>query len=332
MLVTADLHLREESAEVVLGEVLPGLFDLARELDQNMVAILGDLWHLRHQVSVGLLNAVRDQFKRCGVKVLLLPGNHDQVDVHGRNALEVLGDLFNVEVFTEPTMNQWGAWMPYRKDPAEMVAYIQNMLEDLDREGWPRVLYLHGGIRGATMNSHIFDDVGIPLEVLEPWEVVVCGHYHRAQEIGKVRYVGSPWQTRADEAGQEKGVWLVPDRQPYKPDGMKFLPQTWGPRHHLIELTEGAALNLEDIRPQDIVRVKTAAGVDVAAVGAELAKAGIARHTVTPEVEAAQARLEVSPDAGMGAYARAYAELQHGDLALEGLLEVLAEIQAGGAP
>lgn len=324
MLLTADLHLREESADVVLREVIPGILDLATRYDENTVAILGDLWHLRYRVPVSLLNAVAETFEAWGLNVVLLPGNHDQVDVYGRNAMEVLGALPNVEVFSEPTVNASGAFLPYRKDPGLMVELSQKLLA----QAAVKILYTHAGVRGAAQNGSIYDADGIPLEALVGWDLVVTGHYHRHQRLGNVVYLGSPWETRADEAGDPKGVWRVPDFTTYTFEQMERIETRWGPKHYRFELGQGETLDLSQVGARDIVRVATAAGVDVEAVGAALVKAGVKQHTVTPEVAINQARLEVAPESPMDAYAQAYAEIKSGDLALEGIVDVFKEIKA----
>jgi hypothetical protein len=42
--------------------------------------VAGDFWHLRGALRVDVLNAVMAQLAQWTVPVVLLPGNHDQVD------------------------------------------------------------------------------------------------------------------------------------------------------------------------------------------------------------------------------------------------------------
>ena len=56
------------------------------------------------------------------------------------------------------------------------------------------------------MNSNIQDEDGLPQDVFAKFDKVLCGHYHKQQNVGSnITYLGSPWMTRADEAGQPKG-------------------------------------------------------------------------------------------------------------------------------
>lgn len=315
MILTGDLHLREESAGVIFDEVLPGIYQIAQDRQERHIVILGDVWHVRYQVPVLLLNRLADTFRIWtygGFDVVLLAGNHDQVDVHGHNALEVLTEIDGVEVITEPCWMNGFVWVPYRKDPLDLIR-ILGELSAVTPASPILHAFMHAGVTGAMQNDSVYDSEGVPLEALASWSSVVCGHYHKPQDIGNVRYLGSPWQTRADEAGQEKGVWIAPDdSEAFCLESMEFLPQRWGPRYHNIVLDQDAQLDVSGIDKRDIVRVKTAEGVDPVAAGKILVQAGIEHHTVTPTVEAPQERLDVVQGSPLEDYVRSYLELKLG--------------------
>ena len=107
MLIFSDLHLRDESADLVLGTILPGILKAAHEHQEKVIACLGDVLHFRYRVPAPLLNGLRDWCLKCveeGMELIFLPGNHDQYDLEGRNALEPLGSIPGVTVHTHPTL------------------------------------------------------------------------------------------------------------------------------------------------------------------------------------------------------------------------------------
>lgn len=329
MIIFSDVHLREESANVVLGEVLPGIYQACLERQDYEVACLGDLFHFRYKIDARIQNAVKDEFRRWaqgGIRLRILPGNHDQYDVAGRNVLELFDHLPNVKVYSEPTWDEDGYWIPCRKNPDVVLAALAT---PPPRPDMPPVLFLHQGIRGALMNDSVTDQEGIPLAALgDRWRTVLCGHYHKHQRVGeRVWYIGSPWQTGVLEAGQPKGfcAWLGGQ--------LHFCERHWGPRYHTFEVEAGQSLDLSGVSSRDEVRVKTkGAGAEKAAeqIGARLVQVGVSRHTVTPEMQRVEARLAVADGASLQQYAEAYVGVTHGDLDPGHLLRVFHELTALG--
>jgi len=326
MIIIADLHLKEESAGVILGEVLPGIFQACIARNEHEVVILGDVLHFRYKVDARLQNTLKDEFKRWGeaqINVRILPGNHDQYEVSGRNALELFNEMPNVRVYSEPTWTSEGLWIPYRKDTEALKAALRSSCT-----GSCNTLFMHHGVRGAWMNDNVQDNEGVLLESLEPtrWDAILCGHYHKHQKIGEnFWYVGSPWQTTANEAGQVKGYVV------YSGKAVEFVPMAWGPRFHRFEVAAGQPIDLRGVNARDEVRIKTTGpGAEAAALvlGKQLAEAGLARHIVTPEIEPMQARLNVQPGATLEHYAQAYVDQIGSDLDKGQLMATYRELTA----
>lgn len=325
MLLFSDLHLREESEDTVFEEVLPGILQAALDRNEKVIACLGDVLHFRHRVVVRLMNRLRDELRRWGsqgIEVIILPGNHDQIDYQGRNALEHLDDLKNVSVYTEPQWDEHGLWIPYRKRNEDIEAALRISSHAFPRRGVPpMVAFMHCGVRDAWMNDNIQDSEGLPASVFQTFNRVLCGHYHKHQDVGgKISYIGSPYQTKADEAGQNKG-YAIWDGQ-----NLEYVMTHWGKRYHRFELKSGQELDLSGVDPKDEVRVTTAAGVDPDAIGKALAKAGIERHTVTPAVQVSEQRLDVGDGASMAEYAVAYVSQQETSLDSDKLMGVFTEL------
>lgn len=316
MIVFSDLHLREESEKTVFEQVFPGLFAAAsKDFDKTLVC-LGDFFHLRYRVPVHLQNQVLEfleALERSGIRLLLLPGNHDQINIAGENALEVFRRFPNVEVFTEPTWNDYGYWIPYRKNPEDIAYALEQGAKT--QGGRPAVLWLHHGVRGAYMSPQVQDTEGLPVDYFKGW-FVLCGHYHMRQKVGSVYYIGSPYQTTASEAGQEKGyaVW--------KPSTFElaFANMDWGKRYHNLGVVNGE-VDLSAVRPGDEIRAVTPPGVDPQALGKSLEVSG-AKCVITPQVEIAGGRLPVKEGSGLGEYAREYVEQFAGTLDKDKLLVI----------
>jgi len=266
--IFSDLHLREASEEVCF-RVLAAIEALAIEHGSHVV-FCGDWWHLRYQVNVRILNRVADLMRRWeynGISIDLLVGNHDQVDVKGGNALEVLeydGDpesSTQLRVWTEPGYDQARGWgfVPYRKDPDEQL----RALAEVAAKG-VTTIFGHFAIKGALMNNGTKDRDG--LELPGGSYRLVLGHYHMAQTGPQGRYVGSPYQTSFGEAGNVCGCLLLDD----KLGNLKFHQLDVGaPLHHIVEWDPATQPEPPENpgRPGDFVRLDIKASQEMLVSG-----------------------------------------------------------------
>jgi DNA repair exonuclease SbcCD nuclease subunit len=258
LLLFSDLHLRPESQETCF-QILDDVLITATHLGVGAIGFLGDFFHLRYQVPVHLVNWVAlwvERVKKAGKELILLPGNHDMINDQGENALQVFTE-WGACVYSEPTIDKWGAWLPYRRDPS----VVREQLTVLAKSSVVR-LFAHIPVQGARMNNLLLSQDGVLPVDLGGFKRVYLGHFHGRQYFlgGAVRYVGSPWQTRADEAGQQKGYeLLVGDEDP------KFIPRIFGPRYHVIqgETQEQCLASLAQLNPssQDIIKVRAPTNV-----------------------------------------------------------------------
>jgi len=318
MIVSADIHLREESERTIFEEVLPGL-EAAALGDDQVVALLGDIYHLRYRVSVRLQNRLFDFLARSKSAWVLLPGNHDQINTQGEHALEVFRELHHVDVITEPKWDQRGLWIPYRKDLED----IKRALGMSKPAHCPAVAWMHHGVKGAFMNSSRRDMEGIPTEYFNEFKRVFCGHYHMPQDLGFLSYIGSPYQTRADESGQQKryGVWDAARCE------MVWAQVNWGRKFHRVTVGPHTPLVMpENARPDDDIRIQVEAGVHPDVLGKSIADQGFTNFVITPIQKAAEARLKVDPNKGMESYAQGYVDQFGGDLNSDGLMALYREV------
>lgn len=308
LLLFSDLHLRPETEEVCF-QVLDHVLEQAQGGTYNAVGFLGDFWHLRYQIPVFLLNRVAEWVQKITKEVddlFILPGNHDQINVVGENALEIFA-AHGARVYTDPTYNAWGGWMPYRKDQAE----VKENLAWLRKESPQKVLFAHLPVRGAMMNNLVMDEAGLPTTVFKGWQRVILGHYHKRQAWlnGAMCYVGSPWQTRADEWGQPKGyaIWDAHHRD------LEFVDTHWGPKHHRLEFPTLAQLatwwaqNPMLIKSQDHVKLTMPTETDAMTAAKWLHEQGVQKIvTAAKDVVVAQPRFAFKKGTTLTEYAHQY--------------------------
>lgn len=326
MLVFSDLHLREENAELVLQTVLPGLVKLAKAQGCFDIGCLGDFWQVRHTIPVWLLNRVRDMLRDCvereEITWRLLSGNHDQVDVDGRNALESLAGP-GIEVYSGLAQDAYGIWVPYRKEKAQQLELIRRAAAVPGAA--ERVLFGHFGVVGAQVAGLGEMADGIQLSELSGFWRVLLGHYHRPQtvvgrtpeKVFPVEYIGSPYQVNASEANESKHVLLIEA----KGDRSERVPVRFGARYWQLYAETGRQLQenvqMLGVEKGDIVHLEVCEGAHLGDMATVLHAFGVERHTISHRVKAAAPRLQVQPSTPAGPtledYFCALAQLRSGE-------------------
>lgn len=275
MLLFSDLHQESENVQTTM-QVLDTCAVHALSLPERSIGFLGDWLNVRYAIPVELLNAIRAKMKAwvaSGLRVYVMPGNHDQVDVAGRHALEFMEDIPGVRVFTEPTIDpETGVWLPYRKDVNQIREWIEEHRPSFSPEA---VAFLHHGVAGAFMNN---GQMAGPADGLRPEDLpfprVYCGHWHRHQVVQQVVFVGSQWQVKSDEAGQEKfAVRAVPESGRLAGRVYELAPMSVGRKFHKVSsqytkdelalIQKGDTVSLPPSAPPELVQALTAHGADV---------------------------------------------------------------------
>lgn len=331
MILFADLHLKESTEGPALA-VLDEVYKLAQHDDKHVV-FCGDFWHLRYQVSVRLLNLVRERLDRwvlSGLQVDLVPGNHDQVTIDGVNALEVLRQGDVIRVWTQPGVREGLGFVPYRKDQAQQAADLQKVAFKA------RMIFGHFGVSGSTMDGGRQDVDGLQLAPGGP--LMFLGHYHRHQ-TGHERglnyvYVGSPYQQSFGEVGNIPGVLRCSGAV------WSFVPLDVGPSYWVLTWDL-------DVSPEPPPRPTTwrqgdKVRLDVKAAYSQLANPkllkgladvglGEAQINILPRDERRDHRLAMVPGESLGQTAERYARSRLGDAPEEDKLKRLEYLKRWSA-
>jgi hypothetical protein len=235
--------------------------------------ILGDILDQPHTVHMRSYLALRELLHGWPGPVYVIAGNHDQFGDGWLNGLQAL-EGGACKVVSEPTATSWGRMLPYTK-PESFV----DVLEALPvHAGALPIVWCHHGFRGAYRNAMSQDRDGVSCMDIPPRHVVVSGHYHMPQNLGRIVYTGSPYQTSFSEEGQIKGWlrWADPAADPF-PVRVPFR-NVGAPRHYSIswDPADGPPERPEGMLDTDRPRIVTQVTRDEAKKhAAQLKKAGL---------------------------------------------------------
>lgn len=326
LLLFSDLHLRKESAATV-QTVLTGILAAAELYKVDRIAFLGDFWHNVSDIPADLLEMARSWLEAAEQsfpqrftpgtdgtgRVWMLVGNHDR-ESHGINALRVFEK--HARVIWEPTFDtDTGIWMPWQPKAqlAGSIALCRTQAT-ADQSTNRDVMFGHFAVAGAMRNDHIVDSDGLDLGGLQGMAKVLLGHYHKPHYVplvggGTAEYIGSPWQTRADEAGQPKGyaIWDTKTRE------LTRYATKWGPEYARLTATVAGEMDLSSVQPETRVRVVAPDEAAAKLARAQLLAKGVKDFVVVPQqVLAAGAQATVQAP-NLAGFMAAYAEKKIGD-------------------
>ena len=258
-------------------DALKWVFETAVEKDIKNVVFLGDLFQDREKIQVlAYQRAYEVLAKYCGgdeppVNLYMIIGNHDMwfLDKTNISSVYPFGALKGVRIISEcKTINIAGLnidFLPFTLNPL-------NSLESFV-EGNSSVLCGHIALDGAQLNTlyKTYADISVEYDgemmkvdagVFKPWKKVFLGHYHGAQVIKNVEYVGSPLQINYAEANQEKHL-IVLDTETLE---QEYVINTFSPIHLVISesdidkydlnnafvkvITSSTSANVVDLRNQ----------------------------------------------------------------------------------
>ncbi len=251
ILLFADAHIHPHKKSFDrLKDCLTALdwvFETAKDHKIKDVVFAGDLFQDRQKIDVATYSLTFDVLlKHCdgSINLWLLLGNHDlwYHDKWDISSVLPFSALPNVQVVNKPcTLDIRGKeidFIPYVLDPIDHLKQLE--IQTKKRKGL-KLLVGHLAIHGAELNTlyhsladvvleHDGDMTIVGPELFKCWDQVFLGHYHGAQEIENIEYIGSPLQLTFGEAFQEKHV-IIYDLKTGKKE---YVINDFSPRHLIV--------------------------------------------------------------------------------------------------
>ncbi|HTY33243.1 exonuclease SbcCD subunit D [Mycobacterium sp.] len=204
-------------------DAVAGLGALAAEVGAEFVVVAGDVFE-HNQLSPQVIGQSLEAMRAIGIRVYLLPGNHDPLDASSvyTSPLFTAERPDNVVVLDRPGVHQvrpgveivaapWRSKSPTTDLTAEVI-------EGLTREPVTRILVAHGGV--DVLDPDREKPSLIRLAKLEDavnrglLHYVALGDKHSRTQVGdsgRIWYSGSPEVTNFDDVESDPGHVLVVD-------------------------------------------------------------------------------------------------------------------------
>ena len=189
------------------------------------------------QLIIGSLT----NLESCGV--IAISGNHDLNEINSfdkpkKSWLHFFANTFKwLDVIDFMSTEIKGKVMvygvPYIDHNIDLCKYLKKIEF---RKGYKNILLLHTDYPGAKdTDGRVIDSAeNLNLNVLNRFDLVLCGHIHKPQRLGKKVYmIGAPIQQRRTDKNCEMGYWEV-----YSDLSMNFVPLKGFPKFIDVETEE----------------------------------------------------------------------------------------------
>ncbi len=210
--ITADLHLTTRNQHPERYSALANIFEQMLSRGIHTLIVAGDLFD-ESSSNYGEFDAFCKQPQFAGLRLLILPGNHDaRLANHSFTAS-------NLEVFSEPTLRAFAEnglkflFLPFKRERT-MGDDIAAHAHQLPANKW--VLIGHGDWAEGMRDPNPYEPgVYMPLtradvETFKPARAIL-GHIHKPWDGARVHYAGSPCGLAINETGRRRFLILDTD-------------------------------------------------------------------------------------------------------------------------
>lgn len=177
---------------------------IAEEQSVDEIAILGDLNNTHNIVRVEVLNFWLGNLRILGriAPTYVLVGNHDYAgEGSGLHSLAVYEGVPGVNIVASPMRSGCRLYLPYYT--------LENQPRFIEAccDSESAIAICHQSFSGAKLDNGVdaFDSID---PNLIPQKLVISGHIHTPQHIGKVINVGSPRWRSVDDANKDRSLRL----------------------------------------------------------------------------------------------------------------------------
>lgn len=245
----ADIHLGVRSGMEEWQENIKNYFTYwfipllkRKKTDGSCLFVLGDVFDDRKNINIAVNDLAINIFEKLAniMPVFIINGNHDlyKKTNKGVTSLKSIDLIDNVTVITEPTLipllnNKSIIAIPYLGDYSqETKVLIQNSECDY--------AFMHTDITKMKYDNNMSIIAGVDTNKFKG--KIYSGHIHKRQENDNVVYVGSPYQLRRSDIGNQKGIYQL-----FFTDGsFKFTENHYSPIFQKIFIEDFVKLSKED--------------------------------------------------------------------------------------
>ncbi len=242
-IVISDLHINDwgkwPSRLDSAFKILDYISDMSVDLNIPVLHC-GDLFHRPESISAELFDRVQYEFNLLDQKdwtLYSISGNHccnhiNRINEKPSSWVSRFANTFKFLKCIDFDRLHIGKFyihgVPYIDHNIGLSEYLKKINVNIGKSRSKHILMLHTDYPGASDNDgRVIDSVeNLNLNILNKFDLVLCGHIHKPQRLGKKMYmIGCPYQQRRTDNGSKLGYWIL-----YSDLSMKFKELTDYPK------------------------------------------------------------------------------------------------------
>lgn len=215
ILIITDTHLSNKNIDLVI-DIFKQAIEKTVKLGFDVLYHAGDVFDSRKHQTLATLNAwydILDMLEEAGIKLRAIPGNHDKPDYFDEASyLDVYRTHPALELVRNYKRFPHGDIMIHMLpffDEVEVYPFYLKKTE-ISKAMNQNIAITHIAVDGVRNNDGSEIEETFDKKNFKMFDKVLVGHYHDAQGLGNVEYIGSAFQKNFGE-DDNKGMTLTYD-------------------------------------------------------------------------------------------------------------------------
>ena len=204
-LLVGDLHVQLNNLEDT-QIIFDTIRSLVAERNIDHVVYLGDIYHTHSVMRQEVVKIVRDNIKSTKgtnqAQPIVLVGNHDLIGPTNNSANALTLTLSGEATVIDKPYSASGfyTFMPFTPDNNEFISKCNELGGEF--------LFCHQTFDGSRFENGFYAPGGVDQNKISQ-KLIISGHIHKAQTLGKVIYVGTPRPISSAEYNDVKGLNIL---------------------------------------------------------------------------------------------------------------------------
>lgn len=208
-----DTHAKDDNLKLV-EDIYNQAIQYCVENSIEYMFFLGDFFTQRDKQSLDCLLCllrVLIRIKKNGITLVAIQGNHDKTSlVSEKGYMSIYKHKIDYLFEKEGKIELGGydmCFLPYFKEGEEYSKRLTELNASSDNH---KLLFTHIAVNGIKNNDGSSVTGGINTDLFDGFDKVFVGHYHNAQSINNIHYIGSAYQGNFGE-DTNKGFTILYD-------------------------------------------------------------------------------------------------------------------------